>query len=150
MAKNKLGLETDAETSARLGRVRQKGTTPELAVRRAARRLGAHYRTENRDLWGSPDLANRARKWAVFVHGCFWHRHEGCRKATTPTRNRDFWVAKLTRNVERDSQAIAALEDAGYAVLVVWECETTGEARLEGRLAPFFAKVNAPAASREA
>ncbi len=116
-------LDVDATTSERMGRVRQKGTAAELAVRAAARRLNLHYRIENRDLPGRPDLANRKRKWAIFVHGCFWHRHQGCVRTTTPKRNRDFWQAKFEANITRDARVIAALQKLGYLVIVIWECE---------------------------
>jgi len=78
----------------------------------------------NRDLPGSPDIANRARKWAVFVHGCFWHRHVGCKRTTTPTRNRSFWIEKFRANIARDARVQAVLRSEGYRVIVVWECET--------------------------
>jgi DNA mismatch endonuclease (patch repair protein) len=117
-------LRTTDYISQRMGRVRQSGTTPELRVRQACSNLGMRYRTRNRDLPGSPDLANRSRRWAIFVHGCYWHRHPGCPRTTTPKTNRDFWLAKFARNCQRDCEAHAALEEAGFAVLVVWECET--------------------------
>jgi DNA mismatch endonuclease (patch repair protein) len=107
-----------------MANIRQRGTRPELVVRSVARRMGLHFRVQNRDLPGSPDLANRKRKWVVFVHGCFWHRHEACAKTTTPTRNREFWEAKFVANVGRDRRAVEALRAAGYRVVVVWECET--------------------------
>lgn len=116
-------LEVDDVTSARMRTVRQKGTQPELVVRRALSALGYRFRLANRDLDGSPDLANRRALWVVFVHGCFWHRH-GCKASTTPTRNREFWQAKFERNVERDSRTAAALRARGYTVIVIWECET--------------------------
>jgi DNA mismatch endonuclease, patch repair protein len=116
-------LEVDDATSVRMAGVRQKGTRPELVVRRSLSALGRRYRLNNRDLDGSPDLANRAQRWVVFVHGCFWHRH-GCKASTTPTRNREFWEAKFARNVERDRRAAAALRALGYTVIVIWECET--------------------------
>jgi DNA mismatch endonuclease (patch repair protein) len=116
-------LEVDDVTSARMGRVRQKGTLPELLVRGALAELGQRFRLHNRDLPGSPDLANRRARWAIFVHGCFWHRH-GCSATTTPARNRDFWEAKFARNVARDAQAVSALEALGYRVIVIWECQT--------------------------
>jgi DNA mismatch endonuclease (patch repair protein) len=117
-------VETDDATAARLGRIRQRDTAPELVVRRVLHKLGVRFRTSNRDLPGSPDIANRSRRWAVFVHGCYWHRHAGCRRATTPTRNRDFWVAKFEANVARDARSVAALIRIGYRVALVWECET--------------------------
>ena len=114
---------TDAATSARMSRIRQKGTAPELAVRRAVAGLGLRYTTNNKDLPGSPDLANRSRRWAIFVHGCYWHRHAGCHMATTPRTNTEFWLNKFARNVERDNEARAALRQAGYRVLTFWQCE---------------------------
>ncbi|PRP93145.1 Very short patch repair protein [Enhygromyxa salina] len=127
-------LEVDPETSRRMAGIRQKGTKPELIVRRILRRLGIHYRLANRDLPGSPDLANRRRKWALFVHGCFWHRHPGCRLTTTPTRNREFWLAKFERNQERDRQRAAELRERGIEVVTVWECETRDPETLATRL----------------
>jgi DNA mismatch endonuclease (patch repair protein) len=116
-------LLVDDATSARMGLVRQKGTKPELVVRRVLASLGLRFRLANRDLPGSPDIANRRQRWAVFVHGCFWHRH-GCKATTTPTRNREFWEAKFERNIERDRRAVEALRAEGYTVVVLWECAT--------------------------
>lgn len=121
-----------------MGGVRQHGTAAELAVRHALYEFGARFRTRNRDLPGSPDVANRSRHWVVFVHGCFWHRHEGCKRTTTPSRNRDFWVAKFEANIERDARAIAALQERNYDVLVVWECETEKPEILRPKLEQFF------------
>jgi DNA mismatch endonuclease, patch repair protein len=84
--------------------------------------MGHRFRVHNRDLPGSPDIANRSRRWAVFVNGCFWHRH-GCKKTTTPTRNRDFWLKKFADNRTRDAQNVDRLRSCGWAVIVVWECE---------------------------
>jgi DNA mismatch endonuclease (patch repair protein) len=119
----KAKLATDAATSARMGRVRQKGTAPELAVRRAVATFGLRYTTHNDDLPGSPDLANRSRRWAIFVHGCYWHRHAGCYKATTPRTNTRFWLNKFARNIERDNSVRTVLRRAGYRVLTIWQCE---------------------------
>jgi DNA mismatch endonuclease (patch repair protein) len=116
-------LLVDDATSARMGLVRQKGTRPELLVRAALAALGHRFRLANRDLPGSPDMANRSRRWAVFVHGCFWHRH-GCKATTTPARNREFWAAKFARNVARDQRSAEELGARGYTVIVIWECET--------------------------
>ena len=116
-------LSVDEATSARMAAIRQQGTRPELVVRKLLTRLGLGYRLANRDLPGSPDLANRKRRWALFVHGCFWHRH-GCRATSTPTRNRAFWEAKFARNVARDEAQVNRLRSRGYRVVIVWECET--------------------------
>lgn len=113
----------DEATSLRMAGVRRAHTGPELVVRHILHALGHRFRVGNRDLPGSPDIANRRRKWVVFVHGCFWHRH-GCKATTTPTRNRPFWEAKFERNVARDQERVASLDDLGFEVVVVWECET--------------------------
>ena len=131
---NKPSLETNPATSKRLGQVRQSSTKPELVVRSLVYKLGHRYRVRNRDLPGSPDLANRARAWAIFVHGCFWHSHEGCPKATVPKRNREFWLAKFKRNRERDLEVTAELLALGFKVLTVWECETREPPALKRRL----------------
>src|SRR5262245_23383371 len=92
----------DIATSSRLGAVRQRGTDPEMRVRRALHRLGHRYRTGDKRLPGRPDIVNRTGKWAIFVHGCFWHHHAGCRRATIPKNNISFWLAKFAANKERD------------------------------------------------
>lgn len=117
-----------------MGRVRQKGTAPELAVRRALTRLGYRYRLNVRKLPGTPDVVIGRLRTAIFVHGCFWHRHPGCRAASTPKTNAEFWKAKFTRNLERDGEKIAALEALGWRTVVVWECETRSEDALEEQL----------------
>lgn len=122
-------LWVDDATSERMARVRQRGTRPELVVRQQLARLGHRYRLENRELSGSPDVANRRQRWCVFVHGCFWHRH-GCKATTTPGRNREFWEAKFARNVARDQRAIEALRELGYRVVVIWECQTKAGAEV--------------------
>ena len=84
---------------------------------------------------GSPDIANRAQGWAVFVHGCFWHRHPGCARATTPKRNRVFWERKFQANQVRDARVRAALKAMGFrSVVVLWECQTEDSGRLAARL----------------
>jgi DNA mismatch endonuclease (patch repair protein) len=118
------GLVTDDHTSKRLGRIRQRGTAPELVARQIISSFGHRYTTRNRDLPGSPDLANRRRRWAVFVHGCYWHSHAGCYRATVPKRNRAFWEAKFAANRARDAAAVARLKKLGFRTLVLWECET--------------------------
>lgn len=127
-------LDVDDATSRRMGRIRQRDTAPELAVRRLLFGLGHRYRTSNRDLPGAPDVANRTQKWALFVHGCFWHAHESCSKATLPKRNRKFWEDKLAANRARDERALQALKRLGYRVVVVWQCELKRPAELATRL----------------
>jgi DNA mismatch endonuclease, patch repair protein len=126
-------INVDPGTSQRLGRVRQSGTAAEVAVRKLLWNAGYRYTTRNSDLPGRPDLANRARRWAIFVHGCFWHRHT-CRRATTPTNNRGFWLEKFDANQQRDRRSIAALQELGYTVHIVWECDLSAPVRLLERL----------------
>ena len=117
-----------------MGRIRQSGTAPEMTIRRAVATLGLRYTVKNRDLPGSPDLANRSRRWAIFVHGCYWHRHEGCHKATTPRTNTEFWLNKFSRNVARDAAARSELKRRGYRVLTFWQCELGTSRSVSGRL----------------
>ncbi len=126
------------ERARLLGRVRQKKTAAEDAVAALLRAHGLAYRRNVRALPGSPDFANRARGFAVFVNGCFWHAHRHCRRATLPKNNRAFWAAKFAANRARDAAAIRALRAAGWRVLVIWECEIATVAadriaRLAGR-----------------
>lgn len=127
-------LVTDPARRALMQRVRQRGTPAEKAVAHACRELGLHYRLNVKSLPGSPDLANKQRRWAIFVHGCFWHRHRGCRKATTPKRNARFWREKFQANMARDARKTQQLEEAGYKIVIVWQCETENPERLRARL----------------
>ena len=120
-----------------MGRVRQKRTRAEEVVAGVLRDLGVGYRRNVRSLPGSPDLVNRRRGWVIQVQGCFWHRHEGCKRTTTPARNREFWLRKFAQNVARDQRDQAALERLGLRVAIVWECETTDVPALRARLAAF-------------
>ena len=128
-------LTTTGAVSVRMGKVRQHATAPELAVRRIVYARGLRYTLNNRDLPGSPDLANRSRRFAIFVHGCFWHRHAGCVRASIPKRNRSFWCEKFAYNVRRDRRATAALRKLGYCVVVIWECQATDRSVLARELA---------------
>lgn len=120
--------------SANMARVRSKDTGPEMRVRRAAHRMGLRYRLYRKDLPGKPDLAFPKHRLAVFVHGCFWHRHPGCSRASTPATRPEFWQAKFDGNVARDRRQQDALEALGWKVLVLWECELKADAELEVRL----------------
>lgn len=110
--------------SAMMAAIASRNTMPELAVRRAAHRLGLRFRLHRRDLPGSPDLVFPGRRTALFVHGCYWHRHNGCKYAYTPKSNVEFWLNKLQTNVARDIRTKQELEDGGWNVVVIWECET--------------------------
>jgi DNA mismatch endonuclease (patch repair protein) len=136
---------TTPERSALLGRVRQKGTAPEQVVQEMLTRLGHGYSTNVRGIPGSPDIVASDHSRAIFVHGCFWHRHPGCRASSTPTQNADFWQDKFATNVRRDRRNARELRKLGYRVMTVWECQTKSEAKLvqlERRLDRFFRKVD--------
>lgn len=113
----------DAATRSRMmAGIRDKDTTPELALRRRLHAEGLRYRLHPRNVSGRPDIVLPARKVAIFVHGCFWHRHEGCHWCTTPASNTPFWTEKFSRNKARDRQVAASLRDEGWRVAIVWEC----------------------------
>lgn len=119
--------------------VRSKGTGAELKVRGALRALGeTGYRLHRTDLPGTPDVAFIGRRKAIFVHGCFWHGHNCKRGSRVPKENRDYWIAKIARNVERDSRSIAKLRALGWDVCVIWECELREPEGLSLRLREFL------------
>lgn len=113
-------------------------TAPELRVRRVAHALGLRFRLYRKDLAGSPDLVFPRHRVAVFVHGCFWHRHAGCKKASTPKSNQNFWLKKFSRNTQRDSDNEQTLIRHGWKVIVVWECETENSDLLRILLNNYF------------
>lgn len=130
-----------AKRSAVMRRVKGRDTTPELTVRGALTRLGARYRLHRKDLPGSPDIVMAGRRLALFVHGCFWHGHDCARGARIPKANRDYWVAKIARNVARDAKRRAELEAQGWRVETIWECELRDAAALEPRLRHLLASA---------
>ena len=117
----------DALTSARrswnMSRIRGKDTKPELALRSLLHRNGYRFRLHDRRLPGSPDIVLPKHHTVIFVNGCFWHRHEGCSKAYTPSSRREFWSGKFDATVERDAKKSVQLKEQGWKVLTVWECE---------------------------
>jgi DNA mismatch endonuclease (patch repair protein) len=112
-----------ARRSANMRAVRGKNTAPELAIRKAAHRLGLRFRLHRKDLPGRPDLVFPRWKTAIFVNGCFWHGHRGCRRSKLPASNVEFWRNKLTANAARDRKNYAALRKIGWHVVVVWQCD---------------------------
>ena len=110
-------------TSARMKRVRRQGTDLEIVVRRYLWRRGLRFALNNRDLPGSPDLANRRRRWAVFVHGCFWHGHKGCGLSRLPKTNPEFWSNKINTNRRRDAAKAKQLRALGFLVITLWGCD---------------------------
>lgn len=128
-----------AKRSAVMRRVKGRDTGPEKTVRRLLTGLGSRYRLHRKDLPGKPDIVMAGRRLAIFVHGCFWHGHDCARGARVPKANRDYWLAKVARNRERDVASRAALEAAGWRVETIWECELKDEAALRARLARMLA-----------
>lgn len=129
---------TIAERSERMARIRSKNTKPELRVRQLVHRLGYRFHLHRRDLAGCPDLVFQSRRKVVFVHGCFWHAHEGCKVSNRPKSRQSFWDSKFKRNRLRDISNSKALRQDGWKVLTVWECETKRDAQLARRLAKFI------------
>ena len=107
-----------------MARIRQSDTAIEEKVGAALREFGLSYRKNVKGLTGRPDFANKRRRWAVFVNGCFWHHHTGCRRATIPKSNVEFWIAKFQDNRRRDARAIQRLRATGFDVVVIWECQS--------------------------
>ena len=129
---------TTRERSERMSRIRSKNTKPELTVRRLTFALGYRYRVHVRDLPGSPDLVFRSRKKVVFVHGCFWHGHDGCKVANRPKTRTAYWDEKFARNRERDVRNQRALKLLGWRSLVIWECELKDMRALGKKLRAFL------------
>lgn len=131
-------IVTKHQRSLMMSGIRGRDTGPELRVRRALHRLGYRFRLHCKNLPGSPDVVLPKYKIAIFVHGCFWHFHQGCRFAKMPSSRKEFWEPKLLGNRERDAAAVAALREAGWRVLLVWECflrESKDDAALSESLA---------------
>ena len=126
------------QRSANMRRVKGQNTRPELTVRRVLTAMGYRYRLHAKDLPGTPDIVFRGRRKAIQVHGCFWHQHPGCTRATVPEANATFWAAKLQRNVNRDAAQMAELKASGWRVLIVWECEIRNAGKLSSRLRRFI------------
>jgi DNA mismatch endonuclease (patch repair protein) len=138
-----MDIFSQAQRSRIMRRVRSENTKPEMAVRRLAHGLGYRFRLHRKGLPGRPDLVFAGRGKIIFVHGCFWHQH-GCKRGgRVPATRREYWVAKLERNVARDRSVLRKLRRLGWSVMVVWECQTKpGKLdRLTGRITRFLGKT---------
>lgn len=141
MAIRTLAGETiDPARSALMSRVHGKNTKPEMVVRRLVRALGYRFGLHNSDLPGTPDLVFPRLRKVIFVHGCFWHRHRGCGRTTTPKTRAAYWKEKFEQNIKRDAAKERALKSLGWDILVVWECETFVPVTLADRIAAFLSK----------
>ncbi len=141
-------LKTTPERSRLMARVRQSGTSAELALRRLVHSCGFRFRVKAKDLPGTPDLVNRNAKWAIFVHGCFWHAHIGCSLWSIPKNNQPFWRRKFLENRSRDERKVKELENSGYSVLIVWGCELQSEAKTKRKILKFMERVYRTRASK--
>jgi DNA mismatch endonuclease (patch repair protein) len=125
---------TQERRSWNMSRIRGKDTRPELLVRSLLHRMGYRFRLNRKDVPGKPDLVLPKYRTAIYVHGCFWHRHAGCHLAYTPKSNLDFWSKKFARNVERDAEVAAKLKSSGWNQITIWECDLGDLSKVEGRL----------------
>ena len=128
--------------SANMRAIHSKNTKPELVVRKLVHRMGFRYRLHRYDLPGRPDLVFRGRRKVIFVHGCFWHQHkaQNCKIVRQPKSNDGYWLPKLERNEIRDKAHRKALKEAGWEVLVIWECQVRAADQLHRRLQLFLNK----------
>lgn len=122
---------TKQQRSKRMAQIRGKDSAPELALRRALHKLGFRFKLHDKNLPGKPDLVLPKYKSVIFVHGCFWHGHEGCSVANTPKSNTYFWISKFQRNRERDKKNNDLLSLLGWKVIIVWECELNSAKKIQ-------------------
>ncbi len=127
-----------SERSERMSRVRNKDSKAELRVRSIVHGMGYRFRLHGRDLPGRPDLVFRSKRKAIFVHGCFWHRHDGCKLARIPKSKQDFWRPKLEGNKKRDLDVQRELNEMGWNYLVIWECKLREEDELRESVREFL------------
>lgn len=126
-----------------MAKVKGRDTAPELIVRSLLHRMGYRFRVHRKDLPGSPDIVLPKYSKAIFVHGCFWHGHKGCKKAARPTTRVEFWNNKIDGNIQRDIRVRKKLESSGWKVLVVWECKTKQPKQLIRMLERFLVEQKA-------
>ena len=137
-----MDILTEERRSWNMAQIRGKDTRPERIVRSVLHRLGVRFRLHRKDLPGNPDIVLPRYRMVILVHGCFWHRHPRCKFAYTPKSRVRFWNKKFRQNVERDRHVKAKLEDAGWRVVIVWECETRRLDSLIERLESSLSEVN--------
>jgi DNA mismatch endonuclease, patch repair protein len=129
------------DRSANMRAIRSKDMRPELAVRSLVHKLGYRFRLHRKDLPGKPDLIFPSRRKVIFVHGCFWHSHQGCKAAHVPKTNLDYWIPKLRRNQARDARSIDALSADRWKSLIIWECEIKDEKHVRREVRQFLGKA---------
>jgi DNA mismatch endonuclease, patch repair protein len=125
---------TPAHRSWNMSRIKSRDTSPELKVRSILHRMGYRFRLHRKDLPGKPDIVLPKYRAVIFVHGCFWHRHLDCKYAYTPKSNIEFWEKKFSTNIKRDLRNKRLLQEQGWSVIVVWECQVNNQDFLERQL----------------
>lgn len=125
---------TPKERSKIMRQVKGKDTAPERQVRSLLHRMGLRFRLHQKNLPGVPDIVLPKYKSVIFVHGCFWHRHPGCKRASMPTSNVDYWEDKFSKNLKRDAECQAQLTSLGWRVIIIWECELKALVVLQEKL----------------
>ena len=119
--------EVSEQRSRNMSAIKSKNTKPEIAVRKLLHSMGYRFRLHRKDLPGSPDIVLPKYKTVIFVHGCFWHRHENCKYSTTPKTRREFWENKFKVNLKRDLEIQEKIKNIGWQSLVIWECQLKGD-----------------------
>lgn len=129
---------TSEQRSRNMSQIRSRDTAPEKLVRSILHKAGFRFSLHRKELPGKPDIVLRKHSVVIFVHGCFWHRHSGCKRCTTPKTNAEYWLPKLQRNADRDKEQIADLKKLGWRVRVVWECELKNQLKLKKKLEKYL------------
>jgi DNA mismatch endonuclease, patch repair protein len=129
---------TSGQRSWNMSRIRARDTKPEVTVRSFLYRKGYRFRLHRKDLPGIPDIVLPRHRTIILVHGCFWHRHSGCKYAYNPKSKIQFWQEKFEKNARRDQEVYKSLSDMGWHVYIIWECETKKVELLEKRIADIF------------
>ena len=137
MSKEVLHKVTE-QRSRNMSAIKSKNTKPEIAVRKLLHSMGYRFRLHRKDLPGSPDIVLPKYKTVIFVHGCFWHRHENCKYASTPKTRREFWENKFKSNVKRDKEIQEKIKNLDWRSVVIWECEIKNKISIERKLRNLF------------
>lgn len=137
-------VKTPEQRSRNMAAIKGKDTKPEMIVRKYLFSRGLRFRVQVRKLPGKPDIVLPKYKTAIFVNGCFWHGHEGCKYFRLPKSNVEFWKEKIERNIERDKESMQALFDLGWKVVRVWECELRNKANREETLNKIYTSITSP------
>ena len=126
------------QRSRNMSAIKSKNTKPEIKVRKVLHSMGYRFRLHSKDLPGSPDIVLPKYKTVIFVHGCFWHRHQNCKYASTPKTRQEFWNKKFNDNILRDKKNLEILSSLGWKIIIIWECETKNIENLREKIIDVF------------